>query len=143
MKKIRKGKKILLLLLIAIIAIIAIIFIMTRDNVEEPEIPEVPETPQVITLPETTYSNMQVKNIGMEYLDDNNETMISMDIHNTTESKVEKQKFEAVLIGPNEEILATMYPVDIQGLEVGEVHNVQVIYKGDVTATQYIKLVEK
>ena len=143
MKKIRKGKKILLLsLLTIVIAIIAIVLIVNLKD-KEPQTPQDPEAPQVITLPETTYSNMQVKNINMEYLDNNNETMISMDIHNTTQSKVEKQKFEAVLIGPKEEIIATMYPVDIQSLEIGEVHNVQVIYKGDLTATKQIKLVEK
>ena len=141
MKKMRKGKKMLLLLIIAIIVVIATIVIINIVNRhKEPEVPE--EVNQVIPLPETTYSDMQVKNIQMEFLKDNNETMVSMEIHNTTSVKVENESLDAILIGPDDNTLGQLQTY-IKSLDVGEQYNISVILKGDLTATKQIKLVKK
>ena len=142
MKKMRKGKKMLLFLIIAIIVIIAAILIinLVRNVKPGPQVPE--EKEQIIKLPETTYSNMEVKNINMQYLKDNDETIVEMEIHNTTEVKVEDEDLDAILIGPNEEILGQL-PTYIQSLDVGEQYNISVIMKGDLTQAKLIKLMEK
>ena len=141
MKKMRKGKKMLLILLIAIVVVIAAIVIINIVNRHKgPEVPE--ETRQVIPLPETTYSDMQVKNIQMEFLKDNNETMVSMEIHNTTSVKVENESLDAILIGPDDQTLGQLQTY-IKGLDVGEQYNISVVLKGDLTATKQIKLVKK
>ena len=142
MKKMRKGKKMLLFLIIAIIVIIAAILIinLVRNIKPEPQVPE--EKEQIIKLPETTYSNMEVKNINMQYLKDNDETIVEMEIHNTTDVKVEDEDLDAILIGPNEEILGQL-PTYIQSLDVGEQYNISVIMKGDLTQAKLIKLMEK
>lgn len=143
MKKIRKGKKMLITLFVAIIVIIIAVFVIkgivnkTPGGVEKPE-----ETPQVIALPETTYSNMEVKNVQMEYLKKNNETMVTMEIHNTTENSVSEEKLDAILIGKNENVLGQIQ-THIKKLEPGEQYEISVVLKGDLTATTQIKLVKK
>lgn len=142
MNKMRKGKKMLILLLIAVIVVViaAICIIKVINKIpQEPEVPD--DTQQVIPLPETTYSNMEVKNISMEYLQNNDETMVSMEIHNTTETKVENENLTAMLIGQDGNVLGQM-PTWIQSLDVGEQYEISVILKGDLTATTQIKLVE-
>lgn len=141
MKKMRKGKKMLLLLLIAIVVvIIAVVIIKSINRQVEPEIPD--DTQQVIPLPETTYSDMQVKNVQMEYLKNNDETMISFEIHNTTSNNVEKENLDAILIGPDENVLGQMQTY-IDALGPGEQYDISVILKGDLTSTTQIKLVKK
>ena len=142
MKKIRKGKK-MLISLIAIVAIIVVVFAIVaitkavKKN-KENQSQEGQET--AISLPDTTYSDMEVKNIYMEYLKDNNETMITMTVTNTTSQKVEKEVFNTILIGDKENVLGQMGYTTISNLDVGEQHNISVIYKGDLTGTKQIKL---
>lgn len=147
MKKMRKGKKMLLIALIVLVVILAIVLVVNIVN-KITEKPEVPEKPVIVQLPETTYSNMQVENIVMELLkgnsqDGRDETLLTFDIRNTTDKKVESQFFEAVLIGADENIIDTMKHNYIQELEVGETHRVNVVYKGDATGTTQIKLIEE
>lgn len=142
MRKIRKGKKMLIIFLIAVVVIIAAIFIVKNIVNKEPETPVTEELPQVIQLPETTYSNMEVKNIEMEYLKNNNETMVTMEIHNTTKNSVSKENLDAILIGPDENVIGQIQTY-IQKLEPGEQYDISVILKGDLTATTQIKLVKK
>ena len=135
-------KKLLIIVLIAVLVIVGIVLIVTKVMNKEPETP-IDEQSPIIQLPETTYSDMQVKNIQMEYLKDQNKTVLRFDIFNTTANKVQEQSFEAILIGPNDEVLAEMPYVYIQSLEVGQQHALEVIYTGDLTATKQIKLIEK
>ena len=138
MKSLRKGKKMLLILIIAVIVIIAAVFIIKGIVKNKPEAPETPqEEAQVIPLPETTYGNMEVRNIYMEYLKDDGKTMVTMEIENTTNKKVEDEHFNALLINANGEVIGTL-PTHISKLDVGEQISVSVIYKGDLTATQQI-----
>lgn len=142
MKKIRKGKKMLLILGIALLAIIAIVCIVNIvRHQSEPEAP-VEEENIVIPLPTTTYSDMEVKNVEMVYLKDNNETMISMEIHNTTSNIVENEDFYVIWIGQKESVLGKI-DTSLEKLEPGEQYNVSVILKGDLTATEQIKLEKK
>ena len=136
-------KKVLLLILIVVVVIIGAILIINKW-VGEPEKPVDPdEQSPIIELPNTTYSEMEVKNIHMEYLKDNDETVVRFDILNTTSEKVENQKFTTVLIGPDDEVLAEMPFTPIQDLDVGQQHALEVIFDGDVTATKQIKLIQK
>ncbi len=140
MKKVRKGKKMLITALIAVIVVIAIILIVVQVRKNNKPSTPTEEDNQVIALPKTTYSGMEVSNIYMEYLKDNNETMITMTVTNTTSQKVEKEVFNTILIGDKENVLGQMGYTTISNLDVGEQHNISVIYKGDLTGTKQIKL---
>ena len=141
MKKVRKGKK-MLISLIAIIAIIVVIFAIVaitkavKKN-KENQSQEGQET--AISLPDTTYSDMEVKNIYMEYLKDEDKTMVSMSILNTTDTKVEDESLNAILIGSDENVLGQMQTW-IQSLDVGEQYDISVILNGNLTGTKVVKL---
>ena len=143
MKRIKKGKLLLaILILVAIIAAIVILIVSLINK--KPETPETPEdVSPIIELPDTKYSDMEVKNIHMEYLKENDQTAVRFDIVNTTSAKVENQLFTSVLIGPKDEVLAEMPFTHIQDLDVGQTHALEVIFEGDVTATKQIKLIKK
>lgn len=145
MKKIRKGRKMLIILLIIFVAIIATIAITrTIKESKEPKAPEEPEDQgTVIPLPETTYSDMEVKNVQMEYLKENDETEIRMEIHNTTSEKIEHEMFTVVWIGPDDEILAKLGYTEITNLDVGESCNVSSILSGDLTTTKEVRLIKE
>lgn len=142
MKKVRKGKKMLILIAIAIIVIIAAILIITKVAKKKTTTPETPvEEQQIIPLPETTTnSGMDVEKIYMEYLKDNDQTMITMRVTNNTSKKVADEEFNAILIGPDENVLGELRTGTNVDLNVGEQCEISVIYKGDLTATQRIKL---
>lgn len=140
MKKVRKGKKMLITMLLVVAVVLATIVIVSIVRKNKSKEPENENT--VITLPETTYSEMEVKNVQMEYLKDNDETEIKMEIHNTTSNKIEKEKFDVVWIGPDEKILGKIN-TQIKDLDVGEQHNLSVILPGNLTETKEIKLVKK
>lgn len=142
MKKMRKGKKMLLILMAAIVIIIATVIIVNIVNKEPGGSEIIDDTQPVIPLPETTYSDMDVKNVQMEYLKNNNETMVSMEIHNTTSKTVENESLDAILIGTDENVLGQIQTY-IKKLSPGEQYDISVILKGDLTSTTQIKLVEK
>ena len=141
MKKVRKGKK-MLISLIAIIAIVVVIFAIVaitkavKKN-KENKAQEGQET--AISLPDTTYSDMEVKNIYMEYLKDEDKTMVSMSILNTTDTQVEDESLNAILIGSDENVLGQMQ-TGIQSLDVGEQYDISVILNGNLTGTKVVKL---
>ena len=136
-RKVRKGKKMLGIILIAIIAIIilvvAIVLIVRNVNNNEETTGE--EQQSVIPLPDTTYSDMEVSNIYMEYLDDQDQTMVSMSILNTTQTAVENESLNAILVGADGEVLGQMQTW-IQSLGVGEQYDISVILNGNLTGTQ-------
>ena len=143
MKKVRKGKKMLITMIIAIIAIILAVVIIVNVVKKKQETPgsETEEQQQIFELPETkTESGMDVQKISMEYLKNNDQTMVTMRITNTTGQKVKEENFKAILIDGSDNVLGSM-PTGTSGdLDVGEQCEVTVIYSGDLTATQRIKL---
>ena len=141
MRKVRKGKKMLIILFIAIVIVAAIFIIKGIVDKKQGET-QPDDVSQVIALPETTYSNMEVRNIEMEYLKDNDETMVTMEIHNTTSDSVVNEDLDAILIGANGNVLGQIQTY-IQELKPEEQYDISVILKGDLTATTQIKLVEK
>mgnify|MGYP004513103229 FL=1 len=142
MKKVRKGKKILVTLIMIIVVIIAATIITqivkhnkkdsTADNQQEDQIVSLPET--------TTASGMDAQNIYMEYLKDQDRTMITMRITNNTSKKITDEEFNAILIGSNENVLGQMRTGTNTDLNIGEQCEISVIYKGNMTDTQRIKL---
>ena len=142
MKKMRKGKKMLIICIILIIAIIAAIFIINNVVNKGPGKDRNENENQVIQLPETTYSDMEVKNLQMEYLKNNNETMVSMEIHNTTNHKVEDENLDVYLVDSDEQVLGQIL-TSIDVLGVGEQYNISVVLHGDLTTTTRVKLVKR
>ena len=76
----------------------------------------------------------------MEYLKNNDQTMVTMRITNTTGQKVKEENFKAILIDGSDNVLGSMPTGTSVDLNVGEQCEVTVIYSGDLTATQRIKL---
>lgn len=143
MKKVRKGKKMLITMIIAVIAIILAVVIIVCVVKKKPETPGTgtEEQQQIFELPETkTESGMDVQKISMEYLKNNNQTMVTMRITNTTEKKVNEENFKAILIDGSDNVLGSMPTGTSVDLNPGEQCEVTVIYSGDLTATQRIKL---
>ena len=140
MKKVRKGKKMLMFATIIVIAIIiAIVLIVTKVVNKKSDDTQTGNEESVISLPDTTYSDMQVNNIYMEYLADQDKTMVSMSILNTTTQKVEDESLTAILIGDNENVLGQM-ETWIQSLSAGEQYDISVILNGNLTGTKLITL---
>ena len=139
-RKLRKGKVILTIvsLVVLIAAIVAVVwFAKDRENSTPSENPE--QNVEVFDLPDVTYSDMEVTNIEMEYLKNNNETMVSMIINNTTENTVEKESLTAVLLDKDGNTLGETRTY-IEHLAPGEQYSISVILKGDLTATTQIRL---
>ncbi len=140
MKKVRKGKKMLMFAAIIVIAIIiAIVLIVTKVVNKKSDDTQTSNEESVIALPDTTYSDMQVNNVYMEYLADQDKTMVSMSILNTTTQKVEDESLNAILVGDNENVLGQM-ETWIQSLSAGEQYDISVILNGNLTGTKLIKL---
>lgn len=140
MGKRREGKKRLLIItLVAIIAIVLLVVIIV--NVVKNKKPETPveENGLIYELPDTTYKDMEVINVQMEYLKDNNETSISLQISNNTEVTVENESVEIIWINSNGEEVMAM-PVLIEKIEPGQAQNFEFIAKGDLTSTKQIKI---
>ena len=97
------------------------------------------EQNEVFDLPDITYSNMQVKDIEMEFLKETTETMVSMVIENTSENKIEKEKVNAILLDKDGNTLGQTQTY-IEILDVGEQYRISVVLKGDLTATTAIQL---
>lgn len=141
-KNINKKKLLIIVLITVVVAIAAVVIINIVKEHLEPTKPQ-DEIAEIIPLPETTYSNMEVRNVQMEYLKDNDETMITMEIHNTSENKIEqKQNVDVLWIGPDEDIIGQI-TTQIIALDVGEQYDISVILKGDLTSTTQIKLMKK
>ena len=140
MRKARKGKKMLGILLIAIIAIIIVVvaIVLIVRNVNKDTTQEEPQQ-TVVALPDTTYKSMEVTDVSMEYLDNQDQTMVSMSILNTTDAAVENESLNAILVGANGEVLGQMQTW-IQSLAVGEQYDISVILNGNLTGTQTIQL---
>ena len=141
MKKVRKGKKMLItaIVVIAIVILICAIVAITKVVKKNKDNKVQTEDEVAISLPDTTYSNMEVKNIYMEYLKDEDKTMVSMSILNTTDKKVEDESLNAILIGSDEDVLGQMQTW-IQTLDVGEQYDISVILNGNLTGTKVVKL---
>lgn len=137
----KKNKKKLLLLLVTLVLIIAVIVIIINvnknKNKTKTETPS--DTNPVYDLPDTSYSNMEVKYVQMEYLKNMNQTMVSFQINNTTTTTIENENVNILFINDNGEVLGTMTTL-INKLAPGEETAVSVIYKGDITGTTVIKL---
>lgn len=143
MKKVRKGKKMMLTIAIAVIAIIAVILVIVGIVKKKQETPGtgVEEQQQVFELPDTkTESGMDVQKVSMEYRKEYNQTVVTMRITNTTSQKVSEEDFKAILIGPDDSVLGSMPTGTSIDLKVGEQCEVTVVYSGDLTSTQRIKL---
>ena len=134
----KKNKKKLLLLLVTLLLIIAVIVIIINVNKDKTKTETPSDTNPVYDLPDTSYSNMEVKYVQMEYLKNMNQTMVSFQINNTT-TTIENENVNVLFINDNGEVLGTMTTL-INKLAPGEETAVSVIYKGDITGTTVIKL---
>lgn len=144
-RKIKKGKIIAVLaaVVVIVIAVVLVVKFVNKDT-EDGKKPgasgqQSQEQAVVYDLPDVTYSEMQVTDIEMEYLEDNNETMISMIINNTTENQVENESLTAYLIDANGETVGQTRTF-ISSLAPGAQYSITVILKGNLTSTKQIKL---
>ena len=122
--------------IIIIIIVIAIIVI----NVNKEKTPIVPDDGQeVYQLQDTTYNGLEITNVMMEYLPNNNETMITFQINNVSTQKVEQEQVQTLLVNGNGEIIGKILTL-ISSLDVGKQQNSSVVLKGDLTSTTQMKI---
>ena len=139
-REIKKGKLILVGIILVIVLGIIIFNVINKDGGLGNKGNEGKENKDVVyNLPDVTYSDMQVTNVEMEYLADNNETMVSFLINNTTQNQVQNETLTAYLINANEETVGQTKTY-IASLAPGEQYSISVILKGDLTSTSQIKL---
>ena len=136
MRKKNKKRLILLAILLVIIAVV-IVIVNVNKNIKNPETSK--DTNPIYDLPDTSYSNMEVKYVQMEYLKNLDQTMVSFQVNNTTTKTIENENVNVLFINDNGEVLGTMTTL-INKLDPGEETAVSVIYKGDITVTTVIKL---
>ena len=131
MKKVRKGKKMLITFIAGIvILIIAIVIIVNivKNKKNNNQVEEAPQE-QVTELPETTTeAGLEAQNISMEYLADNDQTMITMRVINNTSAKVPDEEFNAILIDGDDNVLGQLRTGTNTDLDVGEECEISVIY---------------
>ena len=143
MKRERKNKRIkkailIVCLVIAVIAIILILVkVLNKNNDDSISLDEGQR--ELYTLPDTSYSGMEVSNVEMEYLKEDESTMVTMRITNTTDLKVENENFTAVLLNSNGDVLGSV-PTSIETIEAGGVYEVSVVIRGDLTSATQVKL---
>ena len=142
MKKVRKGKKMLITFMVAVVVlIIAIIIIVNVTKNKKNNKPSDEVAQEVTELPETTTeAGLEAQNISMEYLADNDQTMITMRVINNTSAKVPDEEFNAILIDGDDNVLGQLRTGTNTDLDVGEECEISVIYRGDMRATKRVKL---
>lgn len=134
----KKSKRILIIVLILIMLIIAIIAIIKSRKKETP--PDTTEPKMVGTqLEDTTYEEMKVTNIELQYLEENNETMVTMLIVNNTERDVEKEHLIATLLNSEGRQLKTTRTY-IESLPKGKEYSISIVLKGNLNETTNILL---
>ena len=134
-RQIKKGK-IAIVAIILLVVIIAIVLVVKNGN-KDTEVGKGQGQQQkqetiVYDLPDVTYSDMQVTDIEMEFLEDNNETMVTMMINNTTENQIENESLTAYLIDANGETVGSTKTF-IASLAPGGQYSITVILKGNLT----------
>lgn len=140
-REIKKGKLIIAgIIVVAIIAII-VCLVIKKDDTQGGKEQTGDGQENVYELPDLTYSDMQVTNVEMEYLPDNNQTMVTFLINNTTQNNVSKESLTAYLIDSNEETVGQIKTY-IEALAPGEQYSISVVMTGNLTSTAQIKLVK-
>ena len=141
-RQIKKGKiaAVVIALIVVVIAVVLVVKFINKDTEEsKSKGQQQKQEAMVYDLPDVTYSEMQVTDIEMEYLEDNNETMVSMIINNTTENQVENESLTAYLIDANGETVGSTRTY-IASLAPGGQYSITVILKRNLTTTTQIKL---
>ena len=138
------NKKVIILIAIVIAVVLIVVLIASLVNKSKKPTDDSQNEEQNIVrdLPDTKYSDMTVNNVQMEYLKQNNETMVSMTINNTTNRKVVNERVTVLLLNESGEVLDKMNTF-IDSLDINEQYNISVIFKGDVTSTTQIVLQEQ
>lgn len=138
------NKKVIISIAIVIAVVLIVVLIASLVNKSKKPTDDSQNEEQNIVrdLPDTKYSDMTVNNVQMEYLKQNNETMVSMTINNTTNRKVVNERVTALLLNESGEVLDKMNTF-IDSLDINEQYNISVIFKGDLTSTTQIVLQEQ
>ncbi len=138
------NKKVIILIAVVIAVVLIVVLIASLVNKSKKPTDDSQNEEQNIVrdLPDTKYSDMTVNNVQMEYLKQNNETMVSMTINNTTNRKVVNERVTALLLNESGEVLDKMNTF-IDSLDINEQYNISVIFKGDLTSTTQIVLQEQ
>ena len=138
------NKKVIILIAVVIAVVLIVVLIASLVNKSKKPTDDSQNEEQNIVrdLPDTKYSDMTVNNVQMEYLKQNNETMVSMTINNTTNRKVVNERVTALLLNESGEVLDKMNTF-IDSLDINEQYNISVIFKGDLTSTTHIVLQEQ
>lgn len=144
MKKIiNKYKKIIVIAIAVIIVVIAIIgivnaFSRNKNNNNQDETGR-----QVVKLKQITYEKLEITNITMEYFAENDETAVTMTMTNVTEEPLEKEIFDIVLVDKDGNTLGKIEDSMVEGIGAGKNTEFTVVYNGNLTDANEIRLEKK
>ena len=134
-------KKKMMIVGVGVLFLLIILFvILTIINKNQEEAPAEPiAVGDKILLADTTYEGMKVTDIQLSYLTQNNETLVTLEIQNSTSDAVENESLNAILKdGSGNELSRTT--TFIKSLPAGESYRINVVLKGDLSNTKSVEL---
>lgn len=138
MEKINKTKLVMIIIiaLVVIAAITIAIIAINNNNGEEGSESKAGS----ISLTESEFEPLSVKDIELTYSEERNETIIDFAIKNKTEEKVEKLTIEIQLLDENEGIIAGVETY-VETIDANGEHKVNMMLAGNIQGIKKIKLV--
>ena len=134
------NKKVILVIIIALVVIAAIILgviFIGGNNEEEGKGPKT----GTISLTESEFEPLKIKDIEVTYKEDGSETIIDFSIENTTEEKVEKQTINIQLLDANDRLIAGVETY-VETIDAKGSHKVNMMLAGNIQGIEKIKLVK-
>lgn len=139
-RRMNPKKKILMIGGIVFCVLVIIFIILYAINTNNKTKQQEPITVgEKILLSDTIYEGMSVTDIQMSYLTQNNETLVTFEIKNSTSSNVENESLNAILKDEKGNELAKTTTF-IKSLASGESYRINVVLRGNLTATKKIEL---
>ena len=133
-------KKIIIIVIIALVVVSAIILgiiFLGKNNVEEGKGGET----GTISLTESEFEPLKVKDIEVTYKEDGSETVIDFGIENTTDEKVEKQTINIQLLDKDNGLIAGVETY-VETIDAKSTHKVNMMLAGNIQGIEKIKLVK-
>ena len=140
-KRTKKMKIILAcVLLVILIIVIAVVANKFSGKKNDPNAPVETDKSISYNLPSTTYNNMEVKDVQLEYLKEQKQTMVTMLIKNTTGAAITgQQSFIVSFLDANNVELLNAATV-IEALDIDAETSVSLILTGDFTSIKKVTL---
>lgn len=134
------SKKIILITIISLVVIAVVILGVILFAKNKGENKDNTRT-GAISLTESEFEALKIKNIEVTYKEDTSETVIDFEIENTTDKSVEKQTIDIQLLDENEGVIAGVQTY-VETIDPKGSHKVDLMLAGNIEGIKKIKLVK-